>query len=59
MQNRNLIEAVLILVIAFLFCFPLFLVYSTQQEKINTIENDLLEIKKELYTIRLYLLNWI
>ena len=56
MEKRDIIETILILIIAFLFCFPLFLVYSVQQDKINNIEKDVTEIKKEIYTIRLDLL---
>jgi hypothetical protein len=35
------------------------MVYSIQQDKINNIEKDVLDIKKELYTIRLELLTMI
>lgn len=56
MEKKDIIETVLILIIAFLFCFPLFLVYSVQQDKINNIERDVTEIKKEIYTMRLDML---
>lgn len=53
MVKKELIETFLIIIIAFLFCFPLFMVYSIQQDKINNIENDVLQIKQEIYTLRL------
>jgi len=56
MVKKDIIETILIVIIAFLFCFPLFLIYSIQQDKINNIEKDVTEIKKELYSVQLNLL---
>lgn len=56
MVKKDIVETILIVIIAFLFCFPLFLIYSVQQDKINNIEKDVTSIKKELYSIQLNLL---
>lgn len=56
MIKKESIETLLIIIIAFLFCLPLFVVYSVQQNKINNIESDVLEIKQEIYTLKLDML---
>ncbi len=56
LQKEDLIEIILILLIAILFCLPLFIVYNFQQTKVDNIEKDVTEIKKELYNLRLDIL---
>lgn len=56
MIKEDLIEVILILLIAILFCLPLFIVYNFQQTKVDNIEKDVTEIKKEIYNLRLDML---
>jgi len=57
MAKKEAIEMFLILIIAVLFCFPLFLVYNVQKDKVDNIEKEVLGIKEEIYTLKLDIIN--
>jgi hypothetical protein len=56
MKRLYVVEGILVLVIAFLFCISLFSVYDFQQTKMNNMEKDVSEIKTQVYNLRMDLL---